>query len=415
MTSWARTIASLSVQKRKTATFGPYLVDPDGALRLPIEVLRRSGLSTWPVGEAPGWKMLSLPDQTEHRQWLPFGSDYFFRGNQPTAAYAPTTHHLTSLQTGGLEALNLVLRGDAFPFASRFFTLPPDNSFLMNSFVYHLQDMENLSVFVGYRGHSRRFEEILTPGIYRQHNQPSKQKHDAWVVKSRVACNVLKQRFLDHEEKPLTDLEARGILQHHYIVGPTDILDLSYDINVAKWFALNTFSGGKYCRKVFIEMHDIQRAIEETAFLYKVVVRAIGCIEVAGEAKTFLTPGVELRPWDDLIGVREGAESTTTPPFNLAPLWSTYPKRQRGFGVRGIFPGELDKFGAILSVREYPFHPVFFADGWDEVGGPTLRINGHEYDYKDNSSIQQEYLLPPHEPWFAELIAEVTAMVCDVT
>jgi hypothetical protein len=88
MTSWAREIASLPTQQRGAATFGPYLVDPDGALRLPIEMLRRTGPRTWPIGEAPGWKMLSLPDQTDHRQWFPFGSEYFFRGNQPIARYA---------------------------------------------------------------------------------------------------------------------------------------------------------------------------------------------------------------------------------------------------------------------------------------------------------------------------------------
>lgn len=410
MASWAQTIAELDAAKRGSATFGPYLVDPDGALRLPIEMLTRSGPGTWPVSEAPGWSVLALPDGTDHRQWLPLGSEYFFRGEQPEAAYAPSSHPVAGKRMGGLDALRDVLRGDAFPFASRFFALPRTD-YIMNSFVYHPQDMEDLSVFIGYRGHSRRFDEIVTPGIYRKPNAPCRESHDAWIRKSRIACNVLKQRFLETQGKPLTDMEARGILQHHYIIGPTDMLDLSYDLSVAKWFALNTFANGRYSKKLFHEKHDIRRATEETVFIYKVVVRAIGSIEVAGEAKRFLTPGVELKPWDDLIGLDEVPDRTTTAPSNLAPLWSTYPKRQRGFGLRGLMPGELDVFGSILSIREYPFHPVFYAEGWDEIGGPSFEIDGHSYTFEDDSSHQQDHLLPAHEPWFVDVMAEVRKTV----
>lgn len=411
MTSWAHTIAKLDAAKRGSVTFGPYLVDSDGALRLPIEMLTRSGSRTWPVSEAPGWSVLALPDGTDHRQWLPFGSEYFFRGGQPVAAYAPTTHPQAGKQTGGLDALRAVLRGDAFPFASRYFALPSDNSYIMNSFVYHPQDMEDLSAFIGYRGHSRRFDEVVTPGIYRKHNAPCQESHDAWIRKSRIACNVLKQRFLETEGKPLTDMEARGILQHYYIIGSTDILDLSYDINVAKWFALNTFLNGRYSKKHFHEKHDIQRGTEETVFIYRVVVRAIGGIEVAGDAKQFLTPGVELKAWDDLIGLGGVSHCTTTTPSNLAPLWSTFPKRQRGFGLRGLMPGELDVFGSILSIREYPFHPVFYAEGWDEIGGPSFEIDGTSYTFENDSSHKKSYLFPPRESWFIKVMTEVQETV----
>lgn len=406
MTSWAHRIEELDAAKRGSATFGPYMVDPEGVLRLPIEMLTRSGPGSWPVSQAPGWSVLTLPDETKHRQWLPLGCEYFFRGENPVAAYAPSSHPLAGARTGGSEALRAVLRGDAFPFASRFFALPTVD-FIMNSFVYHPKDMEDLSVFIGYRGHSRQYEEVVSPGIYRKHNAPSRQSHEVWVVKSRIACNVLKQRFLEEQNKPLTDIEARGILQHHYIIGPTDMLDLSYDLNVAKWFALNTFADGRYSKKHFRETRDIQRAALEAVFIYKFVVRSIGGVEVAGDAKRFLTPGVELKPWDDLIGLDHVPDRTMTAPSNLAPLWSTYPKRQRGFGLRGLMPGELDSFGSILSIREYPFHPVFFAEGWDEIGGPMLKIDGRSYTFAEDSSHQQDYLLPEHEPWFVEVMTEV--------
>lgn len=373
-------------------------------------MLTRTGPGTWPVAKAPGWKVLALPDGTSHRQWLPLGSEYFFRGEQPIAAYVPSMRPLADTRVEGLDALRAVLRGNAFAFDKRFFVLPSSN-YIMNSFVYHPDDMEGLSVFIGYRGHCRRFDEIITPGIYRKHNAPCRESHDTWKHKSRIACNVLKQRFLETQGRPLTDMEARGILQHHYIIGSTDMLDLSYDLNVAKWFALNTFAKGRYCKKLFRETSDIRRATDETVFIYKVVVRAIGGVEVAGEAKRFLTPGVELKLWDDLIGLDHLPDCTTTAPFNLAPLWSTYPKRQRGFGLRGLMPGELDIFGSILSIREYPFHPLLYEKGWDEIGGPHFEINGCRYSFEDDSSHEQEYLMPEHESWFTKMMSEIREIV----
>lgn len=58
-----------------------------------------------------------------------------------------------------------------------------------------------------------------------------------------------------------------------------------------------------------------------------------------------------------------------------------------------------------------PFHPVFYAEGWDEIGGPSFEIDGHSYTFEYDSSHQQEYLLPEHEPWFVDVMHEVRKTV----
>lgn len=320
-------------QARGRATFGPYLVTPEGSLRLPLEMLRVDGPGRWPIGEAPGWKTLDLPDGSQHVHWLALGSEYFFRGEQPTVAYAPSFHHLAGTRGGGLNALRHVLRGEAFAFSGRFFALPEATQFVMNSFEYHIDDMETLGVFVGFRGHSKRFSEVLTPGLYRAHQNPSKEKHADWMKRSRVASNVLKQRFLEHENKPLTDLEAAGILQHHYIIGPTDVVDLTFDVNVAKWFSLNQFVDGTYRPKVFRETREPKDAMKEASCVYTVTVRLIGQIELAGEAAKLFTPGVTLNWWEGLATPSSEPPKVETPPYNLARFGLSF---REGRGVLGF-------------------------------------------------------------------------------
>ena len=415
MSSWAGEIEKLSAAGRGQAKFGPYLVTTEGALRLPIEMLRVNGTNLWPIGVAPGWTNLTLPDGIQHQQWLPLGSEYFFRGEAPKSAHIPQHMSSMNVMMNGADALSLVLAGQAFPFADRFFVLPTARDFDLNSFKYEFPEMENLGVFVGFRGHTKRYPEVLTPQLYRAHKSPSKDNHALWMKKSRIASNVLKQRFLEREGKPLTDLEAIGILQHHYVIGATDMLDLSFDVNVAKWFSLNVFASDDCKPKQFHETHDSVKARAEASCVYSVGVRPIGAIPIAGEAARFLTPGIKLDLWEGIIGTSIDSAATETPPYNLAPLWSTFPQRQRGFGIRGIFPGEFDKFGSVLSVTEHMFHPVFYPHGWDHIGGPVLTINGQHFHWDSDSSSVREFLMPNEPEWFKTASLEAREMAEHLT
>ena len=406
MQSWAVEIERMTTAARANAAFGPYCVTPKGSLLLPLEIPRVEKPGRWPVGEAPGWKSLILPDGTDHVQWLPLESDYFFRGEKPTASYAPSNHGLANTRVVGADALNLVLRGEAFPFCGRFFVLPQPTEFLMNSFEYHVADMETLGIFIGYRGHSERFPEVLTPSLYRAHKQPSKKKQREWMRRSRIASNVLKQRFFEHENKPLTELEALGILQHHCVIGPTDLVDLSFDLNVAKWFSLNQFINGGYQKKLFRESTDSRTAAAEASCVYTVAVRPIGATPLDGQTERFLSTGVTLNWWEGLESVSSERPKAEVPPYNLGPLWSEYPRRQKGFGLRGIYPGELDKFGSVLTVTEHLFHPIFFKTGWDRIGGPDFTIDRNSFAFDSDSSVVADFLFPEVPKWFKSAASE---------
>jgi len=51
MSSWALEVERMAPEARRNATFGPYLVTPEGSLRLPLEMSRVSGPRQWPVEE----------------------------------------------------------------------------------------------------------------------------------------------------------------------------------------------------------------------------------------------------------------------------------------------------------------------------------------------------------------------------
>ena len=63
-------------------------------------------------------------------------------------------------------------------------------------------------------------------------------------------------------------------MQHHYLIGPTDLLDLTFDANVAKWFALNEWTGdGEYRPKQFVAVHSEEEALRSASRILMVVVR----------------------------------------------------------------------------------------------------------------------------------------------
>ena len=123
----------------------------------------------------------------------------------------------------------------------------------MNSWQYHIIDRDPLGVFLGFRGHPRQYSEIITPGIYRAHNRLDENSARRYQRKARVASNVAKQAVFEQQNIVLTNVQARGLLQHYGIIGATDVLDLTFDVNVAKWFALNMWDqeGRRYCPRCF--------------------------------------------------------------------------------------------------------------------------------------------------------------------
>ena len=400
---WAVDIERMSPYERaKTTRFSPYCVTPEGSLRLPFEDIRREGPEVWPVCRAPGWERKSL-DRKEHNIWRPLGSKFYFaKQDEPFIVHVPSKDRFGLDSIDSAELTNLVTSGQAFPFCGRVFVLPTLEKFTMNTMRYHVGNMDDLTVFVGYRGHSKRYEEIITPGLYRKCNNPSEEDQGKWVNHSRIASNILKQRSLEKVDRPLTQLESIGIMQHHQVIERTEMVDFSYDLNVAKWFALNDYDKNNYRQKRFT---DQRTGDSNTSCVYTVVARAIP-IGVDVEKAKQITPGVDFRLWKDLRHLYPNLSSAVSA-WNLAPIWSERPEKQKGFGLIGIGPEEVDEYGSILCVTEHLFHPNSHADGWDCIGGPELVLDGQRFTYDMDSSRMASYLFPKEPKWLKDARREI--------
>ena len=385
MRNWADEILALSpAERRSTRDFSPFIPDPEsGRLSLVNEMIRRERRdgSEFPIAPSPGWVELAPGVML----WCPLGAEEVLSGKKlPGRVVSPVSE---TIDVNYNVILEIVSPGSGFVFCGDLFLLPKIQQYAMNSFTYELKP-EPLDIFIGYRGHTRRYDEILTPGIYRKHTGPSPTAFANYKRRSIYAGNVIKQAFWENETVALDNVRAVGVLQHHGTIGRTDVLDLSYEMNVAKWFALNDWDSENQCykQKTFSYYSDEEAMLDEASYIYAVVVRALGGtkgplpVQIHGQ-------NVHLLPW------------------NLNPLWSTRPQAQRGFGVWGFGVDDFDKFGAVLSVVEARYHPFGAETGWDHLGGPYLTLDGKTYQAQEDSSPLQELLFPVEEPWLAGAFA----------
>lgn len=401
--TWAEQIENASEEQQHRMGFGPFLVHL-GNLTTTLDLTRtpRSDRvpSPWPVGPAPGWLKRRLDDDWSVTAWCALGGEWVFRAPVPGAKHVlrisgdSSPARRASISQRLHDPFQLVAAGEAFAFCDDLFVIP-DNSFHMNSFKFHVPGREPLSLLMGFRGHARQYPEVITPGVYRAHRQPNDQTDRRYKRKARVGANLVKQAVFEMQNVALSNVQARGVLQHYGIIGPTDILDLTYDINIAKWFALNVWDqeSARHRPKRFVEHDDHDKAFDEYSVIYMVVVRAIG-IEVARElAETLANLGrLTFAPWDG--SNFDEQENVQLPPRNLSPLWSTRAKRQSGFGLLGVGPQDDDGWGSVLGIYEHAFHPVFSPNGWDRIGGPSLSLDGNSYRWDDDTSGLSEFALP---------------------
>jgi hypothetical protein len=287
-TLWAEDIEKASAKERAGMGFGPFHVEPEGHLGLFLEAIDRTPKpgavvpGRWPVGRAPGWQELPINEEWSLSIWCALGGEWVL---QSIDSSRKIQVHVSDSLSGDDKAhicerlhepLELLTSGEAFAFCGRLFILP-DDPFVMNSFTFHPQGHEPLDVFVGFRGHTQPYPEVITPSVFRAINNPSDESRNLYARKARVGSNVVKQIMYEAENVVLTEVQARGILQHYGIIGPTDILDLSYDVNIAKWFSLNIWDKQRraYTPKIFREHQDEGKGHDECSVIYTVIVRVM--------------------------------------------------------------------------------------------------------------------------------------------
>jgi hypothetical protein len=419
-TTWAERIENASEAEQHGMGFGPFFVHL-GHLTTLLEALTRTRRSSavpapWPVAKAPGWLKFKLDDDWALTAWCAAGGEWIFKGlpfDKRRVIHIPPS--LSTERRNGILAklddpLQLIAAGEAFAFCDALFVIP-EESFIMNSYRCHVPEREKLDIFIGFRGHPRQYPEIISPGVYRTHNAPNEESSRRYRRKVRVASNVVKQAVFERHKLVLTNVQARGVLQHYRIIGATDVLDLTYDVNIAKWFALNDWDKAKKVNraKSFPDRRDPEEAFDEYSLVYTVVVRSIGMIV----ERKFAAELAEFRQltFEGWKGEQPSdGEMIALPSRNLSPLWSARAERQSGFGLLGVGPEDDDAWGSVLAIHEHAFHPAFAPNGWDRIGGPTIRLGGETYAWPKDSSGLADHALPQADgcvEWIKTKVADL--------
>jgi hypothetical protein len=316
---WADEIQNLEQSELERTTRGPFLCDPRGRLLLLNEMIRRvpkDEKRLLPQGPSQGWVRMQTKDYSAWEIWCPLGGEQIILEGKLPAGVVASTGGTLNLSIS--RVMQLLASGGAFLFNNLLFLLP-EHRFAWNSFSFHPADYdEPLSVLVGYRGHAQNYAEILTPSLLRHHRHPTDDKYLAYKKVETYAANIIKEVFWKQKQTALTDIQARGILQHHKILGDTDLLDLTHNVQVAKWFALHSVTNHGATRKRFAVTEcktedDFWKAYDESSLIYQIVVRILGGSNslntepaLSGEPmdiKPFPSGPLHLLPWNlDLPG-----------------------------------------------------------------------------------------------------------------
>ena len=223
-TTWAESIERATEDEQRKLGFGPFFVHLGNLVTLPEVLIKepKAGADvplSWPVAPAPGWLTHRLDDEWSLTAWCALGGDWVFR--QPESDkkrmlhISPETAPATrdSIVERLNEPLQLLAAGEVFAFYDSLFVIP-NESFTMNSYRCHVAGREPLDLFLGFRGHARQYREVVTPGIYRAHNNPDEESSRRYRRKARVAANIVKQAVFEQHNLVLSSVQARGVLQH---------------------------------------------------------------------------------------------------------------------------------------------------------------------------------------------------------
>jgi hypothetical protein len=300
--TWADSI----LDGEREGSFGPYFLNEEIGRLMPFEEIRRDPVEGYEP--SPGWQPLAKSGSYTVMLWASPRLPEIFHAKKLRRVILPEGAERLSVLNDWSDAVRLYISGDGFFFEEDFYLLPK-KLFKFNIFNYKRPGKEPLQVFVGYRGHSHSYSQVLTPSALRDTTGDYLPKYLEYKAREGYAGNLLREAYWRYGHRILQDLQAYGILQHHKAIGDTDILDLSYEPDVAKLFALSDLTpAGNYVAKSWTD-------VEDYSCIYKVVVRVIG-----GTSEP-----IDLPPYSPLNIL----------PFNICPLSSAteVAARDCGFGV----------------------------------------------------------------------------------
>ncbi|MET0459042.1 MAG: FRG domain-containing protein [Ilumatobacteraceae bacterium] len=318
---------------------GPYLTNtirehPQLMLPNEIRAWRRDELDR--VSSA-GW----MEPAGGLRMWGGPGSEpYFHFGIRPRQVKLPPTTPRCELPLSAGDEVDALLRGDAFYYLGELFLLPARWD-LGERVMYHSDVVGRFEVVIAYRGQSRSFETVLTPGVLRGEEDADGYFRD-YKAAEAYACNLLRQEYFEQRGDSLYEIQARGILQHHSVLA-TDLLDMTWRPSVAMDFALFEPGADGFSLRSWDDPGP--------STVYEIVLRVAGS-------------GADPPPGLTLNGL-----PLTSLPFNIYELdmVTDHAFDEAAIGVSHLGRNDWDAYGTVLNVTAHEYHEVSNPRGWESL------------------------------------------------
>jgi hypothetical protein len=354
---------------------GPFVCSPDTRIIHSTELVRsrpenpraavrqRYLFATAPVA---GYEDLFPPDGPPG-QWHPAERFYRTRYMQRSAVGKP--HVTTSLlEKFGLTDVpsywKAVSRGDIIPFNEISLDAVPPTSDRSWAIPIAYDGVETRTrIAIGYRGCSQVYKYPFQPGAFRRPTGDDQAKR--FDQFKRFVGNLVTELVWSVWRIALTVNEKESFLQHYYVLPRSYLVDITYDVNIAKAFA---------CAK------QADRSTH-TPVLYKVALY-----------------NIDYYDW--------GAA-------NISELPIARPQIQRAISLLGLDPRMGDQAGVIVALTEHPFFFTHEGTSWNLFGGPKFRVGNREFTgpYLNESEYAElnEMLYPGENP---DVVALLTT-ICD--
>ena len=293
-----------------------------------------------------------------------------------------------------LEELgSLTLRGIIYPFFNQI--LATDRHYLLKHNPSAFLELDtpkkckdlsddDFLITVVYRGQSKRYPTVLTPTLFRNSVFRLTQSSSNGFSKLRTYFrNATREYLYEKTGSIFSFAEAEAFLHHFGLMRTASVVDVTRDVNIAKWFALSRFKNTEESlplRQIYkIKQFDDYYSEHSWSYVYKIIICVPGKPKIWGL-------------YDELSTIAKR------------------PKNQAGLCIHELYRDDLDPNGAVVSVSEHKYHPKFCPNGWDDINGPNLEfetddgdISCEATDLSNCHSVINDFLFP-----------EETGQICDL-